>query len=213
MGGILRGDRSGKPAGACGARTIHVRGFPFANTAAKFWTCLFDEVQADYPRGTIIEMSALSGGLLTPDLLTPEASLRRDMELMEDQDLQEAFSDALGALELIGPPPGVNLRLIPPTGEGLPQVIVLDYLDAEILPFLLAWLLEWSRIPDLLWNESCVRGAFSAEDRDRNRAYQISFELGARHVSEGLFDRKVLVQFECAASEPRQRDVPKDGAA
>jgi hypothetical protein len=196
VSGILNGNRNNKRAGECGAKTLHVRGFPFDNTAAKFWTCLFDEVIADYPPLTRVELSALSGGLLVPDLLTPEASLRRDMEKMEGENIQEAFSDALAALEVLGPPPAVNLRLVPPPGQGEPQTITLEYLDAEILPFLLAWLLEWSAVPDLLWNEDRVRGSFSAQDRARKLVYQIAFEMTTHHVSEGLYERKVQVHFQ-----------------
>jgi hypothetical protein len=196
MGGILNHNRGDGEAGACGAKRLHVRGFPFVNTAAKFWSCLLDEVIADYPPGTIIEMSALSGGLLTPELLSPEITIQRDMERLESNDIQEAFNDALSALEIIGPPQPVCMRLLPPSGEGPVQEMTLDYLDADILPFLLAWMLEWATVPDSMWNEPCLRGQISAEDQDRGLDYLVAFELRTTHVSEGLYQRGVLINFQ-----------------
>ncbi len=196
MSGILDSNRKEGEAGAFGANTLHIGGFPFVNTAAKFWSCLFDEVAAECPPHTIIEMSALSGGPLTPELLVPEATLQKDMDRLENKDIQDAFSDALATLEIIGPPQAVCLRLLPPSGEGSIREMTLDYLDADILPFLLAWLLEWANVPDSMWNESCVRGQILAEDRDRKWRYLISIELRATHLSEGLYQRGLVVHFE-----------------
>lgn len=196
MSGILNGNRNDNQADACGAKSLYVRGFPYSNTASKFWTCLLDEVAADYPPETRLELAAMSGGLLTPDLLTPEASLRRDMEKLGDKNVQEAFSDAIAALEVIGPPPIVTLRLMPPEGQGAPAALPLEYLDAEILPFLMAWLLEWSAVPDLMWNKESIRGAFAAQDRDRTLVYRVAFEMTSHHLSEGLYERKVQIGFK-----------------
>lgn len=196
MSGILNSSRNESPAETCGAKALHVRGFPFSNTAAKFWTCLLDEVAADYPPRSRIELSALSGGLLIPDLLSPEAGLQRDMEQLGSDTVRDAFDDALAALSIIGPPPGVCLRVVPPPDQGQAQEFALDYLDAEILPFLLVWLLEWARVPDMMWNETSVRGGIDAEDRERGIRYLVAFELAAQHISEGLYRRDVVVNFQ-----------------
>ena len=201
MSGILNSSRKEKESGFCGAKAIHVRGFPFSNTAAKFWTCLFDEVAADYPEQSRIELSALSGGLLVPDLLTPETGLQRDMDQLGSDAVRNAFDDAMTALSIIGPPPGVCLRVVPPPEQGVSQEFALDYLDDEILPFLLVWLLEWANVPDMLWNEPSVRGGIDAEDRDRGLRYLVAFDLKAQHLSEGLYRRDVAVSFKRDAVE------------
>lgn len=193
MAGLL--DNSGKLAGRIGAKTLMIRGVPYRNTAAKFWTCLIDEILADYPPDTGVALAAPTGGLLVPDLLTPEAVLERDLGQLSDADAREAFEDALKALEAVGPPCSVRLRLLSPQGERYSREIPLEYLDAEILPFLLAWLLEWAGVPDVLWNSEKVRGDFVADDPDRGWRYLIAFELHNRHLSEGLFTREVFVNF------------------
>jgi hypothetical protein len=196
MGGILNSQGKGSPAVGQGAKALHVRGVRFENTAAKFWTCLFDEVLADFPPQTIVEMSALCGGPLVPDLLVPVNSLQRDMEKLDADAVQDAFNDALAALAVIGPPPNVVLRLAPPPDRGEAHEFLLDYLDAEVMPFLLAWLLEWAGIPDVSWNERRVRGIVTGEDHDRGFLYRASFELHAHHLSEGLYRRRVVMRFE-----------------
>jgi hypothetical protein len=196
MSGILDSHRKEGDESAFGAKTLHVRGFPFVNTAAKFWSCLFDEVASECPPQTIIEMSALTGGQLTPELLTPEAMLQKDMERLESTDIQDAFNDALAALEIIGPPQAVCLRLLPPSGLGPIREMILDYLDADVLPFLFAWLMEWATVPDSLWNAPCVRGQIQAEDHDRGWHYRVAFELRTTHLSEGLFQRSIVVSFD-----------------
>jgi hypothetical protein len=118
------------------------------------------------------------------------------MERLERNDIQEAFDDALAALEIIGPPQAVCLRLLPPSGEGQAQEMTLDYLDADILPFLLAWMLEWANVPDSIWNDPCIRGQISAADQERGLRYQVAFELRTTHLSEGLYQRGILVSCE-----------------
>jgi len=141
MAGVLK-QGSGSSSDNLGGKTFFVRGLPYSNTAAKFWTCLLDEVVADYPPETGLALAAPTGGLLVPELLTPEALLQRDLERLSENDIKQAFEDALSALEILGPPCSVRLRLISAQREMVSQEIQLDYLDAEILPFLLAWMLE-----------------------------------------------------------------------
>jgi hypothetical protein len=201
MGVILSGQRKGGPAGRAGAKALHVRGFKFENTAAKFWTCLWDEVAADFPPHTVIELSALCGGLLAPDLLVPANSLQRDIEQLDAESARDAFNDALAALAIVGPPPTVLLRLIPPPEAGSSHEMTLDCLDAEILPFLLVWLLEWASVPDTAWNEEAVRGHVAGQDRERGFQYGVSFEIHTRHVSEGLYHRNAMLCFRREARE------------
>jgi hypothetical protein len=195
MAGILDNNGQKSVAGVLGASGLFVRGLPYTNTAAKFWVCLMDEVIADYPADTGVVLAAPTGGLLGPDLLTPEAILERDLNRLSDTDARAAFEDALKALEIVGPPSSVRLRLLSPAGEQLAGDMALDYLDAEVLPFLLAWLLEWASVPDVLWNGSQVRGDFVGEDQDRRLRYLVVFQLHNRHLSEGLFDREIVLNF------------------
>jgi hypothetical protein len=195
MSRILHNSGGESPRDALGAQTLFVRGLPYNNTAAKFWTCLIDEIVTDYPPETGVALSAPTGGLLVPELLSPESLLQRDMDQLAESDVHQAFADAVKALEILGPPCSVRLRLVSASKEIVSQEISLDYLDAEILPFLLAWLLEWAGIPDVLWNQDDVRGDFVADDQERGLRYLVAFELRSRHMSEGLFDREVVVNF------------------
>ena len=179
-----------------------MRGLPYDNTAVKFWTCLIDEVLAEHPVDMGIIMSGLAGGMLTPLLLSPEAALQRDMERLEEADFRKAFEDAVAVMEMVGPPAGVRLRLVSKDSAVPEQEIVLDYVDAEILPFLLVWLLEWANVPDAFWNREKVRGDFSAEDRDRRLQYLVAFELRSRHLSEGLYEREVTLRFKARPVDP-----------
>lgn len=194
MGGIINSG-GGATAGAYGAKSLHVRGFPYANTAAKFWTSVLDEVLAAYPPGTAFELSAASGGLLSPMLLVPEQMLQRDMDQLNESEQRDRVNDAMAVLELIGPSGSIALRVIPPGGDAPPQEITLDYLDADLLPFLTAWLLEWAGVPDALWNEQKVRGAFSGEDPARRYRYLVAFEMRNRLLSEELYQRSVRLNF------------------
>lgn len=194
MAGIIN-NTGGAKADSYGAKSLYVRGFPYANTAAKFWTSVLDEVFAAYPPGTALELAASSGGLLMPALLTPEIMLQRGMDRLAAQDNPETIQDAMAVLELIGPPGSIRLRMVPPGKDAEPQEIELDYLDADLLPFLLAWLLEWASIPDALWNEARVRGAFAGDDPSRRFRYLVAFELRSRLLSEDLYHRSLRLHF------------------
>lgn len=208
MGGILNhGSSGGGAEPVLGANVFYVNGAPYANTAAKFWSCLFDEVTAAAKPDTAIEMSAPTGGELFAGLLSPASLLQRDLDQFEREEVREAYADGLAALELIGPPCGVQLRLIT-SGNQRPFLdITLDYLDAEILPFLLAWLLEWANIPEAAWNEATIRGSFAADDPHRRLRYLVAFELRNRHISEGLYQRDVRIRFQ--RQSKGQKPVPR----
>ena len=193
---------------AFGAKRVFVHGLPYDNAAAKFWTCLMDEVVEDYPEGTGVALSAPTGGLLHPDLLVPEATLARDFERLKDSDLQGTFRDVLAALEAAGPPSPVSLRLVSNRPEVKSDEIPLEFLDAEVLPFLLVWLVEWATVPDAQWNDQHVRGRFTAEDRDRGLRYKVRFDLKNQHLSEGLFVREVVLHFRREKASP---DAPPQG--
>lgn len=196
MARLLHNDQNGAASGAYGAKTLHINGFPYENTAAKFWSCLLDEIADDYPNGMKVSLAATCGGQLVADLLIPEMILQRDMRKIETEDAQMVIDDAMEMLELIGPPSGVRLRLIPANASAAVREINLDDIDAEIMPFLFSWLLEWAKIPDSLWNRKTTSGKFQAEDRLRRFVYTVGFELRTQLLSEELYQREVVIQFE-----------------
>jgi len=203
MAGLINSGKDGAASGAYGAKALHINGFPYENTAAKFWSCLLDEVADGYPAGILVSLAATCGGKLVADLLVPEMILQRDMRKLETEDAQGAIDDAMGVLELIGPPTGVRLRLMMADDPVTVREIDLKDIDAEIMPFLLSWLLEWARVPDSLWNRKAIPGKFQAEDRQRQYVYNIGFELRTRLLSEELYQREVIIRFERSkAHEP-----------
>lgn len=208
MGGIIN-NKGGARAGQYGSKALHVRGFPYSNTAAKFWTSMLDEVLAAYPHGTSFELSASTGGQLLPSLLSPEELMQRSMDRLVAEGNTETVQDAMAVLELIGPPGGITLKLIPPGPDPRVHEIELDYLDADLLPFLVAWLLEWAGVPDALWNESRVRGAFSGDDRARRYRYLMAFELRNQLLSEELYRRSLRLNFR---REPLAKPAPASPA-
>lgn len=197
MGDILNdGQRGVRARRELGASALLVRGVAFTNTASKFWSCLMDEVAIASPPDTVIELSAASGGLLCADLLSPATILQRDLDAIAPETMPYAYADGLAALELMGPPAGVRLRLLSADGARLFMDISLSYLDAEVFPFLIAWFLEWANLQDARWNDEVVRGDFHAEDPARKVQYQVGFELNSRHMSEGLYQRTLQIRFQ-----------------
>ena len=141
-------------------------------------------------------LSAPTGGWLTPEQLTPERVVPQDLDNLANEDLRPAYTDAISTLDLIGPPPQTTLRIQLPDAV-LPLLTQsLEVLDAEILPFLLVWLLEWSNVPKVLWNEPLVHGRFLADDPGRHLRYRFAFYLASQHLREGLFQREVTVSFD-----------------
>lgn len=196
MGGLLRDNKGGAGPDDYGAKTLHVGGFPYTNTAAKFWTYLLDEVADKYPQRTQVILSAACSGKLAAALLDPEQLLQRDMRSLETDKTQQVLDDAIAVLELLGPPPGMRVRLTAGEEQAVVHDVTLEDIDAELMPFLLAWLLEWARVPDSQWNEKIIRGKFTGEDRGRSCGYSIVFELRNRLLGEELYEREIVVRCE-----------------
>ena len=185
-----------EPPTGLGGKSWLVRTIPYSNAAAKFWSGLLDEVAADFPPQAMVALSAPTGGWLTPEQLTPERVGHQDLDNLANEDLRQAYTDAVSTLDLIGPPPQTRLRIQLPDAD-LPLLTQsLEVLDAEILPFLLVWLLEWSNVPEVLWNEPSVHGRFLADDPSRHLRYRVAFRLANQHLREGLFQREVNVTFD-----------------
>jgi hypothetical protein len=176
-----------------GCKSLYVRGARYANSAAKFWTALVDEVRERFPPGAQIELETCTGGRLSPDQLFPQLELQRELERLADADLEDVLRQTLAQLELTGPPAPVVIRVRDGETELLLQELPADCVDAEIFPFLVTWLLQWSGVADETWNAESVDGSFAALDRGRRMEYRISFRLANRHLSEGLFRRSLAL--------------------
>lgn len=195
MAHLLNSDAELLPAGRIGAKRFFVRGVPFDNAAAKFWTTLIDELVEIYPACDEVCLEADTGGLLTPILLNPEKTLQSELENLKDSDIRHMFDEIVAALEVVGLPCPVRIAL---RGGGAlleTRDLPIDCVDAEIVPFLLVWLLEWGTLAEFAWNDERVAGEFRAEDRERGLEYDLAFALHARHLSEGLYHRRLDLRF------------------
>jgi len=174
----------------------HVHGVRFTHSAAMFWPRLLDEARATYPSCHVVELCAPGGGILTADLLHPERALERSLERMAVDDSARERDAAIAELELLGLPAATRIRLF---ADGASDPLLeqpLDAVDEEILPNLLAWLLEWARIADAMWNSEFVHGSFDAEDRDRRLLYRLVLDVRNQLLSEDLYRRTIRIDFD-----------------
>lgn len=179
----------------CPATRVTIGHVGYANTAAKFWATLLHEVYWIFPEYDRLELRATCVGLLSPALLDPAAALGREIERLRAQDVRSVLYDTIAQLAIDGPPPPVLARIL---ADGRPTVgrsIPLDCLDAELFPYLLAWLLRWAGITHHLWDAEALRGGFTAAALGSQRAYTIRFEAHCRHLSEGLYERTVALHY------------------
>ena len=196
MSRILGNDSKHSPEERLGARGWVVHGMRYANSAAKFWSSLLDELAADYPGCDALELDVLTDANLERDLLFPESVLQHELDRRQSLlSIEEALRETLSQFDLIGPPGAVHVRLL---GDGVETKrcdLPLDCVDADIFPCLLVWLMEWSEIPQCLWNNPSVSGDVSARDRQRSVRYRLQFELINKHVSEGLYQRTLTLRY------------------
>lgn len=187
-----------------GAEALHIRGEIFRNSAAKFWSSLADEISADYPACTRLAMSGLTDARLSRETLFPGAALQADDDLFSGNiPPGEALRRAMAELELFGLPGAVRIRLFDSDREILSLDLPCDCVDADILPYLLAWLLEWSGAPDADWDAPRAAGAFAAWDSKRRVRYGFDFQMTSKHVCEGLFERAVDMRFKVERGDTR----------
>ena len=178
---------------------LRVGGKPYSNAAAKFWMTFIDGVLDACPLCTLATISAPAASALKPDQLFPERELARQLESAAVVDLDAALRETIAELELLGPPCAVRVRLYGKDSSVLIDNWPLDCLDAELLPYMVVWLLEWAGIPPALWNYENVTGELEGEDRSRFLTYSFSYNLHHRHVSEGLYERTLSLSFSLMA--------------
>jgi hypothetical protein len=171
-------------------RHLYVGDLRYGNSAAKFWPALIEEAKQVAPSTAVIRISGACAGELDPVQLFPEVWLKEDLQSLLESDLEQVIRQTAAELELTGPPAAVRVQLIDKedavtTDAELP----LDCIDADLMPYFLAWLLRWAGIEKEKWNREFVSGSFAAEDRENNRTYRFSFALRNRYLSEGLYTR------------------------
>ncbi len=189
---------SASPSGKLGAQRVFIDGVPFDNTAAKFWTTLIDELLVEYEGVDTVVLEGATGGLLVSDFLTPEAALQRDMDHLSraEGSARQTLEEVIAAMEIIGPPASVQMTVRAGDSILVSRDMRAEALDADILPFLIVWMLEWGVVGEWAWNQEKVTGRFMADDRERKWVYLIHFTMTHRHLSEGLFHRAIEVRFK-----------------
>jgi hypothetical protein len=176
-----------------GPESLVVDGRRFANTAAKFWASLIDEIREDTPQCTCVELTALTANPLCEKHLFPETALQEGLADLLTGNIRQFMRDAIAELEVVGPPASVTVRLLADDEELLSRELPPECIDADIFPCLLVWPLEWAGIPRSMWNNEFLSGALTAEDRRRGLVYRLSFSLTSSHLSEGLYRRCIRV--------------------
>ena len=180
-----------------GTTSLFINGICYTNSAAKFWPSLIDEVRNDFPDCSLIELNAPFAGNLIREHLYPEMALEKNLHRLLSVDFQDALRDALAELEILGPPSSVQVRLLSGHKEVLSRGLPLACVDADILPYLAVWLLEWGGVPVSSWNREFLDGDILAEDRKSRFLYRFSFTLTNHHLSEGLYQRALSIIPSC----------------
>ncbi len=184
-----------KHPGGPALRPLYVRGVPYANSAARFWLALLQETRSDYPRCDAMALTALMDGPLQPDMLFPTLALEREIQCTAAAGRRESLAAVMAECELLGLPGAVKLELRAGAEQVCVRELPRDCVDAEIFAYLLAWLLEWAEIPERQWNAEQVSGAIAARDAADGTALRLRLNFENTHLSEGLYRRRVLVEW------------------
>jgi len=165
----------------------------FRNSATSFWTWLIDEALEVCASSPAIELLAPSGDTLSRKDLFPEESLAGYLEEQLTGRANECLEDILAELVLLGPPGPVAIRILAGSEVLVEGDLPIDIVDASILNYLLAWLLEWAGVPESEWNATSATGTIHALDPIRKRSYQIEYTLARNHLSEELYQRTLVL--------------------
>jgi hypothetical protein len=167
-----------------GCPSWEIDAVPFRNSAVLFWSQFAEEVQQAFPNQPKASFQMVSGLRLKRSLLAPERELEQMLENLKTAQLQEEWDDVIQDLELDGSPNPVRVQII--DGAILSE-FTLDGIDSEAFSFLLAWLLEWSHLPEEFWNDERIEKSFKAKDSRRNLAYEFDYCLQQDEIHEGLY--------------------------
>jgi hypothetical protein len=171
-----------------------VGGTTFTNSAAMFWVGLLNEVARAYPQCTSMELAAGCPGRLKDECRWPEKAFERDLDALASTDLGTVLREAVAEMELLGGPTPIALRVYEGENERRCGAIPLDCADAEIFPYLVAWMLFWADLPERVWNREIMNGELRASGIDDGGDYALGLELRNRHLSEDLYERVLVVQ-------------------
>jgi len=158
----------------------------YANSAAKFWIGVIDELTNGYTEAEHIEMEACIPSPLTRELLDPRASLQRMVDSYDGRDLSRELGEAARELELLGPPGSVTYRIVGPEGTHLEEATI-PHIDAEVFAHLVVWLPEWAGIDAAEWNARDVAATITVRRPERSENQTIDFLLNHSPLHEGLY--------------------------
>jgi hypothetical protein len=177
--------RAGRARGAA----WRIAGRRYSNSAAKFWSALLDEFLEHHAGCDELELCATTDRALRRDLLRPEAALEEALANPLAESLEEVMRAAASELAVFGAPGVVTARLLAQGVEVQRCVLPAECVDAEILPSMLVWPLEWAGLPAAVWNAEVLHGAFIAEAGPPARRYDVKFCLRNTPAQEGLIRR------------------------
>jgi hypothetical protein len=181
---------------------VTVGGVRFANTAAKFWPALVDEVRCHFPDCTRIELSASTACRFSRALLFPEVGLAKALRRLDGVDVPSEIRNTLAEMRVLGPPSPVTIRLGSAHGPVHPPLVLADVVDSDLFPYLAVWMLEWAGIAPGQWGRERIAGTVSLDARSPARIYAFDVELRRTHLAEGLYRYDMALAF----SVTRRRD-------
>lgn len=195
MSRILKYEPFDAPVQHFGSDVWHIADERCSNSAVKFWSALIDEALCDYPLTTSCLVSASGETVYDRKLLFPELSLRAQDLRPGQGGLGAVLKHALNEISVYGPPAPVSVKLLAGDNILAQSMFPLDCMDAETVPFLVAWLFEWSSVPERDWNQSSFSGAFNAFDLARRFCYEIKWSFSRADLSEGLYNFELHLNF------------------
>lgn len=181
-------------------RAWWIGGRRWANSAAQFWRDLLEGLRREHPDDVRIELSAPGSGRLSRRLLFPEAQLEEEAEAWADRDTTAELRRLYAELELLGPPAPVLLRVLNADGSERAPPQPIEGLDAEIFPYLAAWLLEWAGIDEAEWNREKLEGGFAASNSRSGPSCSVALEMRTIPLEEGLYRRVLTMHYRPATS-------------
>jgi hypothetical protein len=138
MAKLLGEDNGEETSEVFGVKSLCIRGEVYANTAAKFWSGLVDEVIHDFPDCDSLTLAAAGASPLSRTLLYPEDSVERDWNNLAQCSLEDIIREAVAELEMFGPTTGVTLALFSGDNELLRQQLPTECVDSASFVYLFA---------------------------------------------------------------------------
>lgn len=164
-----------------------------SHTAAKFWSCLLEEMETALPGADRVAFMWSGALSWVPAMLRPEVHV--PPEILAGEDFSTALQGILAEREILGDPPPVEYEIYEGGNMRQNGILSLGSLDAESMPFMAVWLPAWSHIPPTSWNNQRLHGRFSAFDLDRERVFHLRWISRRHEILEGLMKQSIDVRF------------------